>query len=423
MADASTPQKREAGEGPGANAARRSGRAYRLWAGDLAGDLVAYRHHLHAHPELSFEERATQAYLISVLAKAGLPEPRPTATTGLTFDVVGEGPASAAPRCVAVRADIDALPIHEVDGRPYGSETPGVMHACGHDVHTACALGAARLLYDSRAEWSGTVRFIFQPGEELLPGGATMVIADGVLAATPPVEAIVGLHVAPDLPVGTLGLRSGAYMASTDELYLSLHGDGGHAALAHRHTDLVAAAAQIVTALQQVVSRKAPPQIPSVLSFGKINSHGGATNVLTARIDLEGTFRTYDEAWRGEAHAWIRRIAEGVGASLGARVELDLRRGYPALSNDAEVTATVGAVLRGVVGEDAVAALDLRPTAEDFAWYLRHVPGCFFRLGVRNEALGITAGVHTPEFDVDEACLPVGAAALAAAARSLLERP
>ena len=392
--------------------------AFLTTARRLAPKLRAWRRHLHAHPELSFAEHETQAYLARALRDLGA-EPRPIADTGLLLDIEGGRPGP----CVAVRADIDALPIEEVAGRAYGSTVAGVMHACGHDVHATCALGAAALLLARREALPGRVRVIFQPGEELLPGGATRVIAEGGLAA-PPVEAIVGLHVAPALPVGSFGVRPGRYMASADELRVAFTGEGGHGALAHRHVDLVACAAQAVVGLQQVVSRKAPPDVPTVLSFGRIASRGGATNVLTDRVELEGTFRTYDENWRDAAHGWIRTIAEHTAEALGAGCAVEIARGYPALSNDPAATSAV----RGALGTLAAAAglggsvadLALRPTAEDFAWYLREVPGCFFRLGVRNEARGVTAGVHTPEFDVDEGCLPLGAAALAAAACSLL---
>ncbi len=378
----------------------------------LSPKLVEWRRHLHAHPELSFREFNTANFVVEQLREAGFTAVKTVAETGVLVTVEGafDGP------CIAIRGDMDALPIQEVAGRPYGSRVAGVMHACGHDVHTVCALGAAMLLRERRGELRGTYRIIFQPGEELLPGGATEVIAAGGLE-NPTVDRIVGLHVAPDLAVGTFGVREGAYMASADEIYLSLLGDGGHAALANEHVDLIATAAQLIAGLQQVVSRKAPPGTPSVLSFGRVNSVGGATNVLTAKLDLAGTFRTYQEDWRHEAHRWIRRICEHTAAAFGAALELDLRLGYPALSNDPTTTRVVREALQELVGNaDDVLELDIRPTAEDFAWYLQRVPGCFFRLGVRNEAAGITAGVHTSEFDVDERCLALGAAGLATAA-------
>ena len=377
-------------------------------AAELAPQLTQWRRHLHRHPELSFAEVETQRYVRAQLEARGV-EAVEMGGTGL-LALIGAPSAT----CVALRADMDALPIDEVPGRSYGSVVPGVMHACGHDVHTACAMGAAALLKEMSAELEVPVKVIFQPGEEVLPGGATHMIADGVLEH-PEVLAISALHVDPSLPVGTLGTRAGAYMASSDEIRITLRGTGGHGALPHKTVDLVAAAAQLVTALQQVVSRKAPADIPTVLSFGHVASAGGATNVLPVAVELAGTFRTYDEAWRDEARAWITRIATATAEMYGAEVELDLRRGYPALSNDPAVTTRLEAGLRETFGPDAVRPLSLRPTAEDFAWYLQRVPGSFFRLGTGNVARGITAGVHTPEFDVDEDCLVVGALALATA--------
>ncbi len=382
---------------------------------ELSPKLSEWRQHLHANPELSFKEYNTQAFVIEKLKSFGL-SPKPIADTGVVV-LIG---STSAKHCICIRADLDALPIQEIDGRAYGSRAKGVMHACGHDAHTTCALGAAFLLSQMADELPLPIKLIFQPGEELLPGGATKVIAAGGLRS-PQVLGIVALHVAPDIEVGQLGIRAGDYMASADEIYLTLKGGGGHAAMAHRHTDLLATSAQLLVGLQQVVSRKAPPEIPSVLSFGKIESTGGATNVLASEVRLEGTFRTYNETWRKKAHGIIRDIVKHTAEAFDAEFELDIKVGYPALSNDNELTGKVRETLRELLGEDQVRQLSLRPTAEDFAWYLQEVPGVFFRLGTRNEAKGITAGVHTPAFDIDEASLPIGAAALATSALGLAE--
>ncbi|MFK8055807.1 MAG: M20 family metallopeptidase [Saprospiraceae bacterium] len=381
----------------------------------LSPKLVEWRRHLHANPELSFKEFETQRFVMDTLKSFGL-SPKPIADTGV---IVVIGPKDSA-TCVAVRADMDALPILEVEGRSYGSKIDGVMHACGHDVHTTCALGAAYLLNQIADQLPTAIKFIFQPGEELLPGGATKIIAAKGLQS-PEVKAIVALHVAPDIEVGSLGVRPGDYMASADEIYITLKGGGGHAAMAHRHMDLITTAAQMLVGLQQVVSRKAPPEIATVLSFGKIDSVGGATNVLASEVSLAGTFRTYSEDWRKKAHVIIRDIVGHTAKAFGAEYDLDIRVGYPALSNDEALTRLVAGALSSLVGADRVEDLDLRPTAEDFAWYLQEIPGVFFRLGTRNRAQGITAGVHTSSFDVDEKSLPIGAAALAAAALELAE--
>ena len=387
-------------------------------ARDLSQQLRVWRDHLHRHPELSFQEHATQAYLREQLQALGL-RVQPIADTGLLVDLsASEDPDARAP-VVALRADMDALPIQELEGRPHGSQVDGVMHACGHDAHMTCLLGAAALLLRHRGRLGSSIRLIFQPGEELLPGGATRIIAEGGLEG---VGAICALHVDPSLPVGKFGTRPGAYMASADEVYLTLRGTGGHGALAHKHVDLLATQAQLLVGLQQVVSRKAPPDVPTVLSFGHIESFHGATNVLADRVELAGTLRTYDEAWRSEAHGWIRRIAQSTAQAFGAELDVEIRKGYPALSNDDRCHQTVLAALQDLVGQEQVKALALRPTAEDFAWYLQHVPGCFFRLGVRNEATGITHGVHTAAFDVDPDALAFGAAGLAVAAIRLSQQ-
>ena len=381
----------------------------------LSPKLSEWRQHLHANPELSFKEYNTQAFVIEKLKSFGL-SPKPIADTGVVV-LIG---SNTSDHCVAIRADLDALPIHEIEGRSYGSTSEGIMHACGHDAHTTCALGAAYLLQQIADELPCPIKLIFQPGEELLPGGATKVIAAGGLKL-PEVLGIVGLHVAPDIEVGNVGVRAGDYMASADEIYLTLKGSGGHAAMAHRHTDLLATAAQLLVALQQVVSRKAPPEIATVLSFGKIQSIGGATNVLASEVKLEGTFRTYNEAWRKKAHGVIKEIVKHISEAFGADYDLDIKVGYPALSNDFELTSKVCQTLKELVGEDQVQQLSLRPTAEDFAWYLQEIPGVFFRLGTRNTSRGITAGVHTSSFDIDEASLPIGAAALSMSALTLAD--
>jgi len=384
-------------------------------AKQLSPKLIEWRRHLHANPELSFEEFETQKYVIKKLESFGL-SPKPIAETGV---VVTVGPSNSE-TCVAVRADMDALPITEIEGREYGSKARGIMHACGHDVHATCALGAAYLLSQFSGELPMAIKFIFQPGEELLPGGATKIIEAGGLKS-PNVQAILALHVAPNIPVGSLGVRAGKYMASADEIYLTLKGNGGHAAMANQHTDLIATAAQLLVGLQQLVSRKAPPEVPTVLSFGKIDSKGGATNVLAHEVKLSGTFRTYDEEWRQKAHALIRQIVDHTAQAFGAEYDLEIKIGYPALNNDKKLTAIAKSSLCDLVGIDHFQDLSLRPTAEDFAWYLQEIPGVFFRLGTRNEAKGIVSGVHTSTFDVDEASLPIGVAALASVALAFVK--
>lgn len=372
-------------------------------AQEIQADSIAIRRHLHQHPELSFQEYETSAFVKAQLDKLGIPY-RAMADTGVVGEITGT--LSPSDRVVALRGDMDALPIQEVDGRPYGSKNAGVMHACGHDAHTASLLGAARILQDLRPHFAGTVRLIFQPAEERLPGGASQMIKEGVLENPKP-EAVIGQHVMPLIPAGKVGFRAGKYMASTDELYMTIRGRGGHGAQPHQNIDPVLVTAHILTALQQVVSRFADPRIPSVLSFGKVIADG-ATNVVPNQVYLEGTFRTMDEAWRKEAHKRMRSIAEGIAGSMGASCDLEIRRGYPFLVNEENLTRQTRGFAEEYLGSENVLDLDIWMAAEDFAYYSQVSDACFYRLGTGNAERGITAAVHTPTFDIDESALETG---------------
>ncbi|MFN9518331.1 MAG: M20 family metallopeptidase [Bacteroidota bacterium] len=370
--------------------------------------IQQWRRHIHAHPELSFQEVNTQAYVIEQLKKAGITQIEPIANTGVLAIIKGNNPDS---RIIALRADMDALPITELNEVDYKSVNSGVMHACGHDVHTSCLLGAAKILHDLKHEWEGTIKLLFQPGEEKLPGGASLMIADGALKNPVP-QCIYGQHVMPLLPVGTVGFRSGLYMASTDELYVKIIGKGGHGAMPHLNIDPVSIAAQIIVALQQIVSRKANPIIPSVLSFGKVIAEG-ATNVIPNEVYMEGTFRTLNEEWRTQAHQALVNTATSIAEGMGARCEFEIRKGYPFLKNDVQLTAHAKEAAIEYLGKDNVVDLDMWMAAEDFAYYSQEMPACFYRLGTRNEAKGITSSVHTPTFDIDEDALCIGAGLMA----------
>ncbi len=386
----------------------------RAAAARLFDELVAIRRHLHRHPELSFQEEKTGKYIAGKLAEWRIPHTGGWAGHGIVGLIEGAQPGPV----LALRADMDALPIRESEDRPYRSTVEGVMHACGHDVHTTCLLGAAHILATHRRHLHGSVKLIFQPGEEKLPGGASLMIEAGVLENPRP-AAILGQHVHPPLEVGKVGFRQGMYMASADEIYLTIEGKGAHGALPQDGTDPIAIAAQLITALQQVVSRKADPTIPSVLTLGKVWSEGGATNIIPDKVHLQGTFRTMDESWRAEAHRLIEQICRHTAEMLGGRCQVQIAKGYPCLINDAELTRQAQSRAIDYLGAEQVVELPIRMTAEDFAWYSQQLPACFWRLGTGNAAKGITSPVHTSSFDIDEQALEIGAGLMAFEALSL----
>jgi amidohydrolase len=365
-------------------------------------EISDYRRHLHAHPELSGKEFQTADFITDKLDKWGIPYQKGVAGTGIVAKISGKPAAKE----IALRADMDALPITEMNDVPYKSLNPGVMHACGHDVHMASLLGAAKILNELTDEFSGTVRLIFQPSEEAFPGGAKGMIEEGALEHPVPV-AILGQHTLPTLEAGKVGMKAGKYMASTDEIYLTVKGKGGHAATPDLLVDTVTIGAQIVIALQQLVSRKANPAIPTLLSFGRFIADG-RTNIIPDVVEISGTFRTFDEKWRAEAHTHIEQIAGSVARAFGAECEVFIHKGYPFLVNDEKLTNRSFLNAVAFLGAEKVVELDSRMTAEDFAYFSQKIPGCFYRLGVRNEALGITHNLHTQKFDVDELSLETG---------------
>jgi amidohydrolase len=366
---------------------------------DIFNDVVANRRHLHSHPELSFNELETSVFVANKLEELGL-EYHKMANTGLVALIKGDKPSD---QVVALRADMDALPITEANDVPYKSQNPGVMHACGHDVHTSSLLGVAKILTGLKSEFGGTIKLIFQPAEEKLPGGASLMIQEGVLENPKP-QAVIGQHVMPLIDAGKVGFRAGKYMASTDELYVTVRGKGGHGAQPQQNVDPVIITAHILTALQTIVSRSADPKSPSVLSFGKVIANG-ATNVIPNEVYLEGTFRTMDEKWRSEAHIKIKKMAEGIAESMGGSCEFNIMRGYPFLINEEKLTAVTRANAEDYLGKENVLDLDIWMAAEDFAYYSQVADSCFYRLGTRNEARGITSSVHTPTFDIEESAL------------------
>lgn len=359
------------------------------------------RRHLHAHPELSYQEYNTSKYVQEHLTKLGIPF-----TIMAETGVIGILKGRPSDRVIALRADMDALPIHEENNVPYASTVPGVMHACGHDVHTSCLLGAARILNELKDEWDGTIKLIFQPGEEKNPGGASLLIKEGVLENPAP-KSIFGLHVHPLQEIGKLGFRPGKVMASADELYINIRGKGGHAAKPYLTADTILTASHLVVALQQVVSRNSNPFNPSVLSICAIEG-GHTTNVIPSEVKMKGTFRAMDEQWRKEAHIRIKEITEHIAKSTGAEIELRIDLGYPAVINDPALCMSAKKAAEEYMGAEHVEEAELSMGAEDFGYYSQQIPGCFFRLGTANKARGIISGVHTPTFDIDEQGIEIG---------------
>lgn len=379
--------------------------------------IVAIRRHIHQHPELSFQEYETSAYIQQQLGELGIPF-EIVAQTGVVAVLTGQ--KSASDDIVVLRADIDALPIDEQNDVGYKSKNSGVMHACGHDFHTANLLGAASILNDYKTEFSGKIVLLFQPAEEKIPGGAIQVLESGILESFGgTIKAVLGLHVSPRVSVGKVGLRSGRFMASSDEFYFTIKGRGGHAAEPHRAVDPIMIGAQLLTTLQQVVSRKANPDVPSVLTFGRFIGDGAA-NVIPEEVKLAGTFRTMDEVWRKEALETVAEIAATLPVSLGAKVEVEVRHGYPALYNDPALTQKVKTIIAETMGNSVPQDLEIWMAAEDFAYYSYRYPALFMLIGTNNDDSATQYGLHNPQFNLDEKAFETSIAVLVNAAISLL---
>ncbi len=367
-----------------------------------ASEVISFRRHLHANPELSYQEFNTAKFIAAKLQSIGIEPQVGIAGTGVVVLIEGKNPGK---KIIALRADMDALPITELNSVEYKSKNVGVMHACGHDVHTSSLLGTAKILHSIKDQFEGSVKLIFQPGEEKNPGGASIMIKEGVLENPRPTS-IIGQHVFPLLPVGKIGFREGKYMASSDEIYLKVIGKGGHGATPELTIDPVVIASHIIIALQQVISRNASPKQPTVLTFGKITANG-ATNIIPDEVNIAGTFRALDETWRKEGLAKIKKMAEGLAESMGGKCEVDIHHGYPYLENNPALTQSIRKAAEEYVGKENVVDIDLTLGSEDFAYYSQIIPASFYRLGTRNEAKGITSYVHTPTFDIDEDALKI----------------
>ncbi len=371
-------------------------------AAAYSNEFIDIRHHLHAHPELSFQEFETSKFIQRKLQDWNI-EYQVMATTGVIGLIKGKNPND---KVIALRADMDALPIKEANDVEYRSKNEGVMHACGHDVHTTCLLGAAKILNKLKSEWEGTIKLIFQPGEEKNPGGASLLIKEGVLENPGP-HAIFALHVHPGLPVGKLSFRSGMVMASADEIYITIKGKGGHAASPHLTADTILTASHLVVNLQQIISRMNDPFNPSVLSITSIQG-GNTTNVIPGEVKLIGTFRAMNEEWRFKAHDLIKKICNNTAEMSGAEIAVIIDVGYPFVTNNEQLTFMAKQKAVEFAGAENVGETEMRMGAEDFAFYSHKIPACFFRLGVGNKEKNINSGVHTPLFNIDEAAIKNG---------------
>lgn len=376
-------------------------------ASRIHDDVVEVRRHLHANPELSFKEYETSAFVKKQLDELGVPW-KAVANTGVLATLTGKLPSK---EVIALRADMDALPIQEQNKVPYASKTPNVMHACGHDFHTASLLGTLKILNELRDQFGGTIKFFFQPGEEVLPGGASHMIRDGVLE-NPKVSAVVGQHAMPRLEVGKVGIRKGKHMASMDAVLVRVIGKGGHGAQPHLNIDPVVIASHIVIALQQIVSRMAFPGDPTVLSFGKVIANG-AINVIPDEVYMEGTFRAMNEKWRAEAHKRMKKMAVEIAESMGAKCEFTIERGYPFLVNEEKLAEQVRSFAVDYLGAENVVEEDIWMAAEDFAYYSQVADSCFYLFGVGNTEKGIKSSLHTPTFDIDEKALSISTGLMA----------
>lgn len=373
----------------------------------IHSEIVGLRRHLHTYPELSFQEHQTSAFIKKQLTDMGIPW-KPVADTGVLAMIEGKTSSGVV---IALRADIDALPILELNKVPYASQVPHVMHACGHDFHTSSLLGTVKIIHSLKNKFRGTVKFLFQPGEEVLPGGASLMIKEGVLE-NPKVEAVIGQHAMPRIEVGKIGIRKGKHMASMDAIIVRVIGKGGHGAQPHQNTDPVLIASHIIIALQQIVSRMAHPGDPTVLSFGKVIANG-AINVIPDEVYMEGTFRAMNETWRTEAHRRMIKMAENIAESMGGKCEFKITRGYPFLINEEKLTGEVRNHAVAYLGEENVLDEDIWMAAEDFAYYSQVADSCFYLCGVGNTEKGIHSSLHTPTFDIDEEALAISTGLMA----------
>ena len=371
--------------------------------------IKGYREYLHQNPELSYQEFNTMEYVAAKLKEIGIPYEKGVAGTGIV-GIIRSSKHSENQACIGLRSDLDALPIQEQNTAAYKSKVDGVMHACGHDVHTSILLGAAEILFELREDLEHPVKLIFQPGEEKNPGGASLLIEAGVLE-NPKVKEMYALHVFPEIEVGKLGMRSGLYMASSDELHLEIIGVGGHGAMPEKCINPILIGSEFIIEAQNIIHKSCPKEVPCVISFGHFDALG-ATNVIPERAEIKGTFRTMNEEWREKAAILLMDLANNLENKYKGNVNLIISKGYPFLKNNEDLTEKLKTKFESFFGPEKIEGLALRMTSEDFSFYSQTIPVCFFRLGVGNKEKGIIYSVHHPKFDVDSACLKIGMLAM-----------
>ncbi len=384
-------------------------------AAQIQHEVVAFRRHIHSNPELSNEEIKTAEFISKKLTEWEIPYTAKIAGNGICVLLKGELEGE---KVIAIRGELDALPIFEKNEVLYKSCNDGVMHACGHDVHSAALLGTLRILQQLKSQWGGIIKAIFQPAEEKLPGGASVMIANGILENPKP-DCILALHVFPTLEFGKVGFREGQYMASADEIYITVKGKGGHAAMPGEYNNPIFIAARLLYAYENLIEELKTQSIPTVIAFGKITG-AGATNVIPDEVKIEGTFRTMDENWRKTIHEKLKSIAQKIAVETSSTIEVKIEIGYPCLYNNPTLTTRSKMAAEDFLGKENVVDIPLRMTSDDFAFYSHEIPGCYFRLGTRNEERGIISPVHTATFDIEEKALETATGTMAWIALQLL---
>lgn len=371
----------------------------------LQTEVIGLRRHFHRNPELSYNEYKTSSFIEEWLKENGIPYRGGIAGTGIIATVSGTAKGK---RVIGVRAEMDALPVDERAENDFSSINKGIMHACGHDAHLAMLMGTGKLLNGMRDKFGGTVLLIFQPGEEKSPGGARLMIESGAFSDPKP-DMFIAQHVLPELETGKIGYKPGRYMASCDEIYITVKGKGGHAALTALHTDQIYIASNLVVKLKNTMSeRQSARKIPTVLGIGRISGEG-ATNVIPEKVEIAGTFRTFDEKWRSEALNHIRLVADVIAREFGVNAEVRIAEGYPVLVNDEKITKAAVELSAGLVGEENIETYDIRMSSDDFSFYGALAPSLYYRVGIKKKGAEMKK-LHTPDFDIDEEGLKTGVA-------------